>query len=153
MEFKSNRNSARMMAWVSLSMKAVLSPAGQVEEVDPWPHILSLLEASPQRAASLEVLLSLTDLVHSISGAYCSRVSRRVKPGRWLSIPSSFINTIINKSFRLWCGPRYKQEKSKRTQQRYRNQDRHTDNTELQPQARIRQRIRQTLANAGEREE
>jgi hypothetical protein len=38
-----------------------------------------------------------------------------------------FINTIINKSFRLWCGPRYKQEKSKRTEQRYRNQDRHTD--------------------------
>jgi hypothetical protein len=29
-----------------------------------------------------------------------------------------FINTIMNKSFRLWCGPRYKQEKSKRTEQR-----------------------------------
>ena len=29
-----------------------------------------------------------------------------------------FIKTIINKLFRLWCGPRYKQEKSKRTEQR-----------------------------------
>ena len=29
-----------------------------------------------------------------------------------------FRNIIINKSFRLWCGPRYKQEKSKRTEQR-----------------------------------
>jgi hypothetical protein len=40
-----------------------------------------------------------------------------------------FINTIINKLFRFWCGPRgwYKQEKSKRTEQQYRNQDRHTD--------------------------
>ena len=29
-----------------------------------------------------------------------------------------FINTITNKSFRLWCGPQYKQEQSKRTEQR-----------------------------------
>ena len=29
----------------------------------------------------------------------------------------SFRNIISNKSFRLWCGPRYKQEKSKRTEQ------------------------------------